>query len=190
MRQLIPLVCLLAFGFAALPVRADTPEEQIAAASALFGAEKYAEAAQRLDAFLAATPRHEKAGVVAFTLGRCRSELKQYPQAIAAYEKAISYQDASISQLAYLGLGEAAMYTHDYDKAASALTVAVKGSLKPEQAAPAWYWLAQAEYQQQKYDLAETAYDKVVKDYGKSDFVDGAYYGAGLCALRLKKMEE
>src|SRR4051794_25562579 len=90
------LVALCLYGGVA---RADTPEEQIAAASALFSAERYAEAAQKLDAFLVATPRHPKAGVVAFTLGRCRSELKQYPQAVAAYEKAVATKDTSISLL-------------------------------------------------------------------------------------------
>ena len=95
MRQLLPLICLAVVGLSAQPVRADSPEELIAAASALFNAEKYAAAAERLDTFLATTPRHEKAGVVAFTLGRCRSELKQYPQAVAAYEKAIASNAAS-----------------------------------------------------------------------------------------------
>jgi len=181
------LVALCLYGGVA---RADTPEEQIAAASALFSAERYAEAAQKLDAFLAATPRHAKAGVVAFTLGRCRSELKQYPQAVAAYEKAIASKDATILQLAYLGMGEAATYAHDYEKAASALDVAVKGNLKPEQAAPAWFWLAQADYQMQRYDQAQQAYTKVIQDYGRSDFADGAYYGAGLTALKLKRNDD
>jgi TolA-binding protein len=143
-----------------------------------------------LDAFLAATPRHAKAGVVAFTLGRCRSELKQYPQAVAAYEKAIASKDASVSQLAFLGMGEAATYAKDYEKAAFALDVAVKGNLKPEQAGPAWFWLAQADFQLQKYEQAQQAYTKVIRDYGRSDFVDGAYYGAGLTALKLKKTDE
>src|SRR5207247_2175360 len=82
------LLCLLGvLCFPAASVRADTPEEQLAAASALFDAQKYPEAALKLDAFLTATPKHAKAGAAAFTLGRCRVELKQYPQAIAAYEK-------------------------------------------------------------------------------------------------------
>ena len=190
MRKIFPLICLVTLGVTAQSARADTPEEQIAAASALFSAEKYAEAAQRLDAFLAATPRHPKAGVVAFTLGRCRSELKQYPQAVAAYEKAVASKDPAVSQLAYLGLGEAATYTKDYDKAASALEVAVKGQLKPEQAAPAWYWLGQADYQLRKYDLSEQAYSRVTRDYSRSEFADSAFYGAGLAALKQKKADE
>ncbi len=190
MSKFSPLVCCLLVSLATTTVRAETPDEQIAAASALFNAEKYSEAALKLDAFLAATPRHAKAGPVAFTLGRCRSELKQYPQAIAAYEKAIASKEASVSQLAYLGLGEAATFAHVYDKAEAALEVAVKGTLKPEQAAAAWYWLAQADYQQQKYDLAQQAYNTIVRSYGKSDVADGACYGAGLAALKLKKKDE
>ena len=190
MRRLFLFLCLVAVSLVAGPVRADSPEEQIAAASALFSAGKYVECAQRLDAFLAATPRHEKAGVVAFTLGRCRSELKQFPQAVAAYEKAVASKDAAVLKLAYLGLGEAATYTHEYDKAAAALEVAVKGALAPDQAAPAWYWLGQADYQLQKFGLALAAYDTVTREYSKSDFADSALYGAGICALKLMKTEE
>ena len=185
----LPFVCLIV-GLVGPAARAETPEEQIAAASALYSAERYAEAAQKLEAFLAATPHHPKAGAVAFTLGRCRSELKQYPQAATAYEKAIASKDATVSEMAYLGLGEAATYAHDYEKAAFALDVAVKGALKPEQAPPAWYWLAQAYYQLQKYEPAQQAYNKIIKDYGRSDYADGAYYGAGLTALKLKKPDE
>jgi cellulose synthase operon protein C len=190
MRKFMPLVCLAVFSLAVGPARAETPEEQLAAASALFSAERYADAAQKLDAFLVAYPKHAKTGVVAFTLGRCRSELKQYPQAVSAYEKAIASRDASVSQLAHLGLGEAATYAHEYDKAANALEVAVKGALKPEQAAPAWYWLGQADFQLQKYDQAQQAYDKVFHDFGRSDFADAAYYGAGMAALKQKKTDE
>ena len=101
-----------------------------------YSARKNRGSGQKLDAFLAATPRHQKAGVVAFTLGRCRSELKQYPQAVAAYEKAIAFKDPAVLQLAYLGLGEAATYAHDYEKAAFALELALRGQLKPDRRLP------------------------------------------------------
>src|SRR5690349_7955208 len=87
----------------------DTPEEQLAAASALFDAHRYADAAQKLDAFLSAYPDHPKAGVAAFVLGRSRTELKQYDKAIPAYEKAIARKDPAVLTLAELGLGEAAI---------------------------------------------------------------------------------
>src|SRR5262245_21074350 len=104
------------------PARAQqSPEEQLAAASALFDARKFAEAAQKLDAFLAANPKHPKVGAAALALGRCRAELKQWPQAAAAYEKAVAARDPAVTTAAQLGLGEAALYAQLWEKAATAL---------------------------------------------------------------------
>src|SRR5882724_1531825 len=145
MRKLFLLCLLGVLWLPGIPVQAQSPEEQLAAASALFDAQKYAEAAQKLDAFLTANPKHARAGAAAFTLGRCRFVLKQYPQAIAAYEKAIAAKDSAITPNATLGLGEAAFYGKQYEKAADTLETAIKSGLKPEQAAVAWYWLAQSD---------------------------------------------
>ncbi len=111
-------------------VYADSPEEQLAAASALYDAHKYDQAAQKLDDFVAQNPKHAKVGVAAFVLGRCRTELKQYPAAMAAYNKATYDKDPSIATQAELGLADAAMQTNQYDKAVAALQEAVKGSLE------------------------------------------------------------
>ena len=166
-------------------VRAEPPDEQLAAASALFDAKKYTEAAQKLDAFLAANPKHPKAATAAFVLGRCRAELKQYAQAVPAYEKAIAGKDPAILPLAQLGLGEAAYYAKQYDKAAPPLEAVTKTNLRPEQAAYAWFWLAQSDFNLKKFQPAQDAYEKVFHDYGRSEFADASYYGAGLAALRL-----
>lgn len=184
------IACAVLCTVAAAPAFAETPEEQLAAASALYSAQKYSDAAQKLEAFLAAAPKHPKAGAAAFTLGRCYTELKAYPQAIVAYEKTIALKDPAVGQLAYLGLGEAAMYAKQYGKVVSALEVAVKGSLKPGQAPVAWFWLGQADYQLQRYDEAQQAYRKVVRDYGSSDVADDACFGAGLAELKLKRADE
>jgi TolA-binding protein len=184
---LLAVVALL--GPAALPARAETPDEQLAAASALFDAKRYADAAQRLEAFLTANPKHAKFGVAAFTQARCYAELKQYPKAVPAYEKAVASKDPAILTVAQLGLGEAALYAQQYDKAAAALGAAVKSPLKPEQAPVGWYLLAQAQFQLEKYPAAEEAYARVTREYPKSEFIDSAYYGAGLAAARQGKAE-
>jgi len=185
----LALAAHLSGPLAPTPAFADTPEEQLAAASALFDARKYPEAAQRLEVFLGANAKHAKAGAAALALGRAYTELKQYPKAIPAYEKALASKDAGVLTNAQLGLGEAALFARQYDKAASALGSAVKSPLKPEQAAVAHYWLAQANFQLEKFPAAEEAYLKVTRDYAKSDFVDGAYFGAGLAALRQGKTD-
>src|SRR5438045_3219356 len=102
---------LMLAALAVLPVHsfAQSPEERLAAASALYDAKKYAEAAQHLDGFLSSAPKHAKAGAAALVLGRCRAELKQWSQAVGAYEKAVASKDAAVLQPAQLGLGEAAM---------------------------------------------------------------------------------
>lgn len=169
---------------------ADTPEEQLAAASALFDAKKFAEAAQRLDAFLAAYPKHARAGAAAFALGRARAELKQYDKAVPAYEKAVAAKDPAILPMAELGLGEAAMNTRQYDKAVSALTEAVKTDLPIDQAATAWYWIGQANYQLGKFQASQDAYDHITHELKRANLVDSAYYGAGLAAQRQGKTDE
>jgi TolA-binding protein len=189
MRVVVMLLALL-LAVPAAPARAESPEEQLAAASALYDAGKYSEAAVRLDQFLAANPKHAKAAPAALALGRCQSALKQYAKAIPAYEKAAASKDASVVSAAQLGLGEAALQTHQWEKAASALGAAVKTTLPPDQSAVAWYWLAQADFQLERYPASEEAYLKVTRDLSRADFVDDAYFGAGLAALRQGKTTE
>lgn len=187
--RVISLLLILITVAAAAPVRAQSPEEQLAAASALFDAKKYAEAAVRLDQFLTANPKHAKAGAAALALGRCYSELKQFAKAVPAYEKAVASKDMQVVPVAQLALGEAAIYSEQYEKAAAALDAAVKNPLKPDQGALAWYWLGQANFQLQKFPAAEEAYLRVTRDYPRSDIIDGAYYGAGVAALRQGKTD-
>jgi TolA-binding protein len=179
----------LAFLIAA-PVAAQSPEEQLAAASALFDAHKYAEAAQRLETFLTANPKHAKAGPAALALARSYVELKQFPKAIPAYEKAIATKDPAVLQIAQLGLGEAALQSDHFEKAASALDAAVKSPLKPEQGPLAYYWLGQADFELKRFAPAQEAYLKVTRDYPRSDLVAPAFFGAGLAALRQNKPDE
>ncbi|HLK55982.1 MAG TPA: tetratricopeptide repeat protein [Chthonomonadaceae bacterium] len=183
-RAALLLLLLGAVCFAGMPVRAQTPDELLTAASELFDAHKYAEAAQKLDTFLAANPKHDKAGAAAFVLGRCRSELKQYDKAIPAYEKAIATKDTGILTQSELGLGEAAIQTRQYDKAAKALEQATAATLKPEQAPIAWLWLGQADYELKRYDKAEDAYNTVIRQYPRSDVADTALYGLAMSALK------
>src|ERR1051325_1669511 len=93
LRIAFALVLVLVLGNRAAVADPESPEEQLAAASALFDAQKYPEAAKKLEVFIAANPKHAKIGPAALALGRCRSELKQWTQAIPAYEKAIASQD-------------------------------------------------------------------------------------------------
>ncbi|MCS6776901.1 MAG: tetratricopeptide repeat protein [Chloroherpetonaceae bacterium] len=165
----------------------QTPAEQLAEASALFDARKYAEAATRLDLFLASHPKHPKAGAAALVLGRSRAELKQYDRAIAAYEKAIASKDPEVVPTAQVLLGEAAMQTKQWNRAVEALGAAVKAELKPAQAVMAFYWLGEAHFQLQNYPQAEQAYLRVLNDFRRSDVADRALFGAALSALRQGK---
>ena len=176
-----------AFVLAPIASNADTPEEQLAAASALFETHKYADAATRLDSFLLANPKHERAGAAAFTLGRCRTELKQYDRAILAYQRAISTKDDSIVTLAELGLAEAAMHLRQYDKAAPALEAALEGQLKPAQAGVAWLWLGESDFELKRYEKSEEAYTHATAGFPRADFLDEANYGLGLVELKLNQ---
>ena len=172
------------------PARAQSADEQLAAASALYDAQKYAEAAKTLDAFLAVHPTSPKAGAAALTLGRCRSELKQFAQAIPAYEKAVATKDPTILTLAELGLGEAALRTSQWPKAQSALQAATQQKLTADQSALAWDWLGQVDYQLGQFGPSEKSYLKVTQQSGGSDYAGDAWFGAGLAALKLGHTED
>lgn len=190
MRKLALSLALWILCAPAVPILAQSsPAEQLAAASALFDAKKYAEAAAKLELFLASNAKHPKAGAAALVLGMSRAELKQYDKAITAYETAIASRDPDVVPNAQLRLGEAALQAQQWEKAVTALNAAVKTRLKPEQAPVVYSWLGQANFQLQNYPQAEEAYVKVYSDYGRSDFADSALFGAALCALRQKKEE-
>ena len=183
-----------AFALAAPPVplhaQAQAPAEQLAAASALYDAGKFAPAAKLLDAFLAANPNHPRVGAAALALGRCRSELGQYAKAVPAYEKAIASKDPKIKNTAELGLGEAALQTSQWAKAAGALKAATAAGVTPAQAPVAYDWLGQAEYQLGQYAAAAEAYNEVVSKYPESEAAADATFGAGLSALKLGRTDE
>src|SRR5258708_5913811 len=185
----IALMAILAIA-SAPRVRADDAAEQLAAASALFDAKKYGDAAQKLQAFVTAYPKHARIGAAAFALGRCRAELKQWAQAVPAYEKAIASNDAAILPTARLGLGEAAVASNQFEKAVAALQKAVEDDLSRPQKAAAWFWLGQANFQLGKFPAAEEAYQMVVTEFNKVDFVDSAMLGSGLAALRQGKTDD
>ena len=192
MRPILPilLLTLTVVGTAVVPpAAAVTPDEQIAAASALVDAGKYEKAAQQLQAFLRANPKHPKAAIAAWVLGQCHTQLKQYARAVPAYEKAAATtKDPALKAKAQLGLGEAAINARSWAKAAPALTAAVQSpALTPEQAALAWFWLGQARFQLGRFAPAAEAFDAVIQKFGSSDLVGDAHYGAGIAALRQKK---
>jgi len=111
-------------GIAPIAASADSSEELIAAASALFDAKRYKDAAPKLEVFLSSYATDPKAGKAALVLGRCYSELQQYPKAVTAYEKAIASKDASVLLAARLGLGEAAVASEQFAKAPAPLEAA------------------------------------------------------------------
>lgn len=191
-KPLLPLLALAALTSAAplAPARAQAGDEQLAAASALYDAHKFAEAAKTLDAFLAAHPKSPKAGAAALTLGRCRSELKQFAQAVPAYEKAVATKEPAVLALAELGLGEAALRTSQWAKAQGALQAATALKLTADQKALAWDWLGQVDYQLGQFGPSEKAYLKVTQQSGDSDYAGDAWFGAGLAALKLGHSED
>ncbi len=172
------------------PLHAQAPAEQLAAASAFYDAHKYAPAAKVLDAFLAANPGHPRTGAAALALGRCRSELGQYTKAVPAYEMALAAKDPAVRNTAELGLGEAALQTSQWAKAAAALNAATSAGVTPAQAPIAYDWLGQANYQLGKYEAAAAAYTQVVSKYPNSSAAADATFGAGLSALKLGHTEE
>jgi len=169
----------------AAPLHAQAPAEQLAAASALYDAHKYSQAAKVLDVFLAANPGHPRTGAAALALGRCRSELGQYAKAVPAYETALAAKDPAVRNTAELGLGEAALQTSQWAKAAAALNAATAAGVTPAQAPIAYDWLGQADYQLGKYEAAASAYNQVVSKYPDSSAAADATFGAGLSALKL-----
>ncbi|MBM3459842.1 MAG: tetratricopeptide repeat protein, partial [Armatimonadetes bacterium] len=167
--------------------QAQSAEERLAEASALFDAKRYEQAATKLDQFLTLFAQHEKAPNVALALGRCYTELKQYGKAVPAYERAATIKDPMLRSAALLGLGEAAVQTSQWPVAIRALEEAARGALKPEQGAVVWYWLGEAYFEQKQYAQAEMAYARVVSQFPENSLAGGAGYAAALAALRQGK---
>ncbi len=182
------LLCTISAALLTQPAFADDADEKLAAASAQFTASKFSDAATTLEAFLAAYPGHAKAAAAAFTLGRCRSELKQYDRALVAYQRAV--KDDSLFAVANLGAGEAALHLRLYDRAAAALAAAVGGTLKPVQAATAWLWLGQCDVQIKRYTQAEEAYLHVVSSFSTSDAMEEALFGLAQTEAKLNHSDE
>ncbi|MGI4790222.1 MAG: tetratricopeptide repeat protein [Janthinobacterium lividum] len=191
-RLYVTLLAAPVLFLAGLPptVHAQAPAEQLATASALYDSGKFAEAAKVLETFLAANPKHPRAGAAALALGRCRSELKQYAKAVPAYEKAITDGDPRIKNVAELGLGEAALQTEQWTTAASALRAATQAGVTEAQSPIAYDWLGQAEYESGRYATAEEAYTHVLDKYPASEAAADATFGAGLAALKECKSDK
>jgi len=71
-----------------------------------------------------------------------------------------------------------------------ALQKAAEGDLGRAEKGAAYFWLGQANFNLGKFPAAEVAYEKVVDDYGKVEFVDSALLGSGLSAMRQGKNDE
>lgn len=179
------LLTLLAARSPAAALQAS-PEEQLAAASALYDQKKFLQAAAVLEGFLKAHPQHARRGPAALALARCYVEQKQYARAIPAYEKAVASRDAATLALARLGMGEAALLDRQFARAARVLEECVRESHPPERLALAYYWLGQARSELGRYLPAVEAYRKVIDDHLGAEFADGAYLGAGFAAYRGK----
>lgn len=164
--------------------RADDASEQLAAASALFDAKRFPEAAQKLQAFITAYPKHARVGAAALTLGHCYASMQQWPKAAAAYDKAATSGDTGLAPEARLRFGIASINSGQFEKALPALQRAVTEDLGRDHKAAAWFYIGQACFQTGKFPAAEEAYQKVVTDFSKVELVDSALLGSALSALR------
>ena len=182
--------CFLLTASIAGGVHAQSADEQLAAASALYDAKNYAGAAGKLDTFLAAYPKDPHMAAAALALGRCRSALKQYPLAMKAFQKTLDAKDPKLRVAADMGLAEAALQSAQWTRAAASLQDATSGALTPEQGAIAYDWLGQADYELGKYAAAETAYLTVTAKYSGSEYAADATLGAGLSAMQLGKPDD
>ncbi len=171
----------------AIPAGAQSADERLAEASALFDAKRYNQAAEKLDQFLALFPTHERTPNVALALGRCCTELKDFKRALPAYEKAAVSRDAAIRGPALLGLGEAAIQTSEWARAVRALDEVGRSSLKPEQEVVVWYWLGEARFELKQYSTSEEAYARVVMRFSDHPLAASAAYSAALAALEQEK---
>jgi len=100
-------------------------------ANDLYDAGNYTDALAMFQAFLEKNPKYYKVNI---NIGNCHFKLKQYDEAVAAYQKVLEGMaaegvtmegDATAAQV-YAGIGEAHMVRNDFDKAKEFFTKAIE----------------------------------------------------------------
>jgi TolA-binding protein len=147
--------------------------------------------------FLKAFPEDPLAGKAQHYLGVCHLQLKQYPEAVAAFEVVqAKYPTSELLEDTLLNLGwcrytlagkgEAAQYP----KAAETFEILLKQYPKGKFVDQALYFLGEANYQQGKKAEAVAAYERLVKEQEKSSLRCDALYALGVAQEELGKFPE
>lgn len=169
------------------PVRNDAATRQFAAAAALQNREQYDLAADEWAKFLKSHANEPRADRAQYYLGICRLKNKQYPEAIAAFEKAIADYPKSeflASAMLHLGLaqynlavgGQADMYP----KAADTFAALIQKFPKNKELAQATFYRGETLYAQGKKDEAARLYTEVVEKHKGDALVPEALYALGV----------
>ena len=181
MRQKKIVSLLLLFAIA-LPVLADTPDEQYKYASELYAGKLYSLAAQSLKKFVDANPTHPSAKIAAYqyaaALYRTDNNNKgpDYAAAATAYETALQkYADADpkIVGAARFELGEAYFFLDKPEKSIAPLIEFLKnpgpGPEATDKAAWANYYIGKGRQSQKDFKGARSVFERIRDNYADSD---------------------
>jgi TolA-binding protein len=181
MRQ-TKIVSLLLLFTTALPVLADTPDEQYKYASELYAGKLYSLASQSLKKFLDANPAHPQAKIAAYQYAAAiyrtdkNNQGPDYASAAAAYESALQkYGDApaNIVSAARFELGEAYFFQDKPDKAIAPLVEFLKapgaGQDATDKAAWANYYIGKGRQELKDFKGAKSVFERIRDNYADSD---------------------
>lgn len=192
MRQLslIRLVVALGVGLAVLPAvrAANTPEQSFTTARQLFETAHDQQAADVLEAMLAAFPNDRLVPEAAFLLGRCNQRLQRLDKALTAYQlvttKAVGPDFGKLRSEAHYQMAECYLAQKDYAKASTAYRNCLKLSGDADLTARAQYWLAESLYQLGRDDEALAEYRRVTTLAPTHELAPWAFYSMGMIDLR------
>ena len=196
MRQ-TKIVSLFLLFTAALPILADTPDEQYKYANGLYAEKLYSLAAQSLKKFVDANPTHPQAKIAAYQYAAAVYRKPDYALAAAAYESALQkYTDAPahIIAAARFELGEAYFFQDKPDKAIAPLVEFLKapgaGQDATEKAAWANYYIGKGRQEQKDFKGAKSVFERIRDNYADTEPASDALMELGLMALDENKPGE
>jgi len=182
-----------------------TPEEQLAWALAFYEAKDYERAIHEMGALVRQFPRSKEASEGQFYLGRAYEGIENYVAAFKAYEEVIKkYPNSSriqeiieyeyrIANLFYSGKKRKVIRNFgpeilpSYQKAVEIYTQVIQHAPYGPYAELSQYKIGQCYKKIEDYEKAREAFEKLIKEYPRSELKDDAKYQIALVTFHLSR---
>jgi len=157
----------------------------------------YEQAADEWATFIQKFPQDSRLDKAHHYLGTCHLQAKQYPAAIAAFEKVtrqfpkFELLDQTLQNLgtAWYSQAQQSKKADDYAKAEKVLSQLIEQFPKSPLAARAMFYRGESLYQQNKWDDAAKSYATLIRTFPQDELVADASYALGVTQEALKQTD-